>query len=65
MKVEKVSVNRVKYTFDVTPHEFEHGLDHAFEHVQKDVELKDLEKVKYPEIFMKPNLVLNHYMKMH
>jgi len=48
MNVEKVSVNRVKYTFDVTPHEFEHGLDHAFEHVQKDVEVKGFRKGKVP-----------------
>ncbi|MDX9692025.1 MAG: trigger factor [Acholeplasmataceae bacterium] len=48
MKVEKVSSNRVKYTFEVTPHEFEHGLDHAFEHVQKDVELKGFRKGKVP-----------------
>jgi trigger factor len=38
----------VKYTFDVTPHEFEHGLDHAFEHVQKDVEVKGFRKGHVP-----------------
>ncbi len=48
MIVEKVSTNRVKYTFDVTPHEFEHGLDHAFEHVQKDVEVKGFRKGHVP-----------------
>lgn len=48
MIVEKVSTNRVKYTFDVTPHEFEHGLDHAFEHVQKDVEIKGFRKGHVP-----------------
>ena len=48
MKVEKISNTRVKYTFDVTPHEFEHGLDHAFDHVSKDVELKGFRKGKVP-----------------
>lgn len=48
MIVEKVSTNRVKYTFDVTPHEFDHGLDHAFEHVQKDVEIKGFRKGHVP-----------------
>jgi trigger factor len=48
MLVEKLSTNRVKYTFDVTPHEFEHGLDHAFEHVQKDVEVKGFRKGHVP-----------------
>lgn len=48
MKVEKISNNRVRYTFEVTPHEFEHGLDHAFEHVAKDVEIKGFRKGHVP-----------------
>jgi trigger factor len=48
MIVEKLTTNRVKYTFDVAPHEFEHGLDHAFEHVQKDVEIKGFRKGHVP-----------------
>ena len=48
MKVERINNTRVKYTFDVTPHEFEHGLDHAFNHVQKEVELKGFRKGKVP-----------------
>lgn len=48
MKVEKLSANRVKYTFEVTPEEFEHGLAHAFDHVQKDVEVKGFRKGHVP-----------------
>ena len=48
MLVEKVATNRVKYTFDVTPHEFEHGLDHAFDHVKGDVEIKGFRKGHVP-----------------
>ena len=48
MKVEKLSDNRVRYTFEVTPDEFEHGLDHAFDHVVKDVELKGFRKGHVP-----------------
>ncbi|MCD4827155.1 MAG: trigger factor [Acholeplasmataceae bacterium] len=48
MKVEKLTTNQVKYTFDVSPEEFEHGLSHAFDTVQKDVELKGFRKGKVP-----------------
>jgi len=48
VKVEKIANNRVRYTFEVTPHEFEHGLDHAFEHVAKDVEIKGFRKGHVP-----------------
>ncbi len=44
MKVEKLTTNRVKFTFTVHPDEFEHGLDHAFEHVKGDVEIKGFRK---------------------
>lgn len=48
MKVEKLTANTARFTFSVTPHEFEHGLEHAFAHVQKDVEIKGFRKGKVP-----------------
>lgn len=48
MKFEKLSTNRAKFTFEVTPHEFEHGLDHAFEHAVQNVEVKGFRKGKVP-----------------
>ena len=48
MKFEKISSNRVKFTFEVTPHEFEHGLDHAFEHAVQNVEIKGFRKGHVP-----------------
>ena len=48
MRIEKIENNKVKFTFEVTPHEFEHGLDHAYNHVQKDVEVKGFRKGHVP-----------------
>ncbi len=48
MKVEKTATNRVKFTFTITPEEFEHGLGHAFEHKQPDVEVKGFRKGHVP-----------------
>lgn len=48
MKFEKLSTNRAKFTFEVTPHEFEHGLDHAFDHAVQNVEVKGFRKGKVP-----------------
>lgn len=48
MKFEKLSTNRAKFTFEVTPHEFEHGLDHAFDHAVQTVEVKGFRKGKVP-----------------
>ncbi|MEF3693233.1 MAG: trigger factor [Acholeplasmataceae bacterium] len=48
MKIEKIENNKVKFTFEVTPHEFDHGLEHAYQHVQKDVEIKGFRKGHVP-----------------
>jgi trigger factor len=48
MKFEKISTNRAKFTFEVTPHEFEHGLDHSFEKAVQNVEVKGFRKGKVP-----------------
>ncbi|MDY0210012.1 MAG: trigger factor [Acholeplasma sp.] len=48
MKFEKISTNRAKFTFEVTPHEFEHGLDHAFDKAVQNVEVKGFRKGKVP-----------------
>ena len=46
MKVEKLKNNRVKFTFEITPEEFEKGLDHAYDLIKKDVEIKGFRKGK-------------------
>lgn len=48
MKFEKIENNRGKFTFEVTPHEFEHALEHAFAHVQQDLEIKGFRKGHVP-----------------
>ena len=48
MKTEKISTNRVKFTFTVTPEEFEHGLGHAFSHKQAEIEVKGFRKGHVP-----------------
>ena len=48
MKFEKIENNRGKFTFEVTPQEFEHALEHAFQHVAQDLELKGFRKGKVP-----------------
>lgn len=48
MKTEKIATNRVKFTFTVTPEEFEHGLGHAFAHKQAEVEVKGFRKGHVP-----------------
>ncbi len=48
MKFEKIENNRGKFTFEVTPQEFAHALDHAFAHVQQDLEMKGFRKGHVP-----------------
>ncbi|NMA05849.1 MAG: trigger factor [Acholeplasmataceae bacterium] len=48
MKFEKLGTNYAKFTFKVTPGEFAHALDHAFEEVKGDVEIKGFRKGTVP-----------------
>ncbi len=48
MKFEKLGTNYAKFTFTITPSEFAHGLDHAFEEVKADVEVKGFRKGAVP-----------------
>lgn len=48
MKITVLDNKKVKYTFEVTPHEFEHGIEHAFDHAKKDVEVKGFRKGHVP-----------------
>lgn len=48
MKFEKIGTNYAKFTFSVTPEEFNHGLDHAFDHVKENVEVKGFRKGHVP-----------------
>lgn len=48
MKFEKLGTNYAKFTFSVTPDEFNHGLDHAFDHVKENVEVKGFRKGHVP-----------------
>lgn len=45
-KVEKISDSRVKLTIDVTAAQFEKGLDHAFNEIKDEVEIKGFRKGK-------------------
>jgi len=44
--IEKLEQSYVKLTIEVSADEFEHGLDHAFAHIQPDVEMKGFRKGK-------------------
>ena len=48
MKFEKLGTNYAKFTFTIEPAEFAHGLDHAFEEVKADVEVKGFRKGTVP-----------------
>lgn len=48
MKFEKIGTNYAKFTFEVAPHDFNHGLDHAFQHVQPKIEVDGFRKGKVP-----------------
>ena len=48
MNITFLDNKKVKYTFEVTPHEFAHGLEHAYEHAKKDVEVKGFRKGHVP-----------------
>lgn len=48
MKFEKLSNNSAKFTFEVTKEEFEHGLEHAYEHIKKDVSVEGFRKGNVP-----------------
>ena len=48
MNIDKLSGSKVSFEITVTKEQFEHGLDHAFETVNKDVEIKGFRKGKAP-----------------
>ncbi len=48
MKFEKLGTNYAKFTFTVAPSEFAHALDHAFEEVKADIEIKGFRKGTVP-----------------
>lgn len=48
MKIEKLENKKVKFTFEITPDEFEHGLEHAYDQVKENVEIKGFRKGHVP-----------------
>ena len=59
MKIEKLSTNRVKFTFTISPEEFDTELDHAFEHIKDDVEVKGFRKGHVTRIVWDPNPIVD------
>lgn len=47
-KLEELENSRVKLTIEVSADQFEHGLDHAYEQIKKDVEVKGFRKGEVP-----------------
>ena len=49
MKIEKISNNRVKVTFNVSKDDFDHALDYAYNQVKEEVEVKGFRKGHCPK----------------
>lgn len=49
MKVVRINSNTAKYTFVVSPEDFEHGLSHAYEQIKKDVAIDGFRKGHVPQ----------------
>ncbi len=45
-KIDKISGSKVRIEIEVTADQFEHGLDHAFNHIKDDIEVKGFRKGK-------------------
>jgi trigger factor len=48
MNITVLENKKVKYTFEVTPHEFNHGIEHAFDKAKETVEVKGFRKGHVP-----------------
>ncbi len=48
MNITVLDNKKVKYTFEVTPHEFNHGIEHAFDKAKETVEVKGFRKGHVP-----------------
>ena len=49
MKFEKTAKNYAKFTFEVKPEEFNHGLEYAFNKIKEKVEIKGFRKGHVPQ----------------
>jgi len=48
VKIDKISGSKVRIELEVTSEQFEHGLDHSFNHVKADIEVKGFRKGSVP-----------------